>query len=63
MKKFIQTQRVGLWRIVFSDNAREFSFITSFSRMDFFKVHYHCMNFLHPLRRGHAEYVNPKYSN
>ena len=47
--------RAGLWRIASSDNAPEFSFVTSFNRMDLFKVHYHCMNFPCPLSRGHAK--------
>lgn len=36
MKKLLHTQRVGVWRIAFSDNAHESSFITSFNRIDFF---------------------------
>lgn len=46
MKKFLHSQRMGVWRITFADNAHECSFITSFNRIDFFKVHYHCMDFL-----------------
>lgn len=55
--------RAGLWRTASSDNAPELSFVTSFNRMDLFKVHYHCMNFLCPLSGGHAKQVNPKYLN
>lgn len=62
VKKLFRTQRAGVWRIAFSDNGHECSFITSLNRIDFFQSSLSLHGFSYVLRaKGHAASVSANY--